>query len=86
MKKPVRVNGVNDEESVMTILGDVFYTDLEETLGYTFKRKELLLEAITHPSYVRNRLTPCYQRLEFLGDAILGFYFFLYPRFCSNFM
>ncbi|EEB12371.1 dicer-1, putative [Pediculus humanus corporis] len=74
MKKPVRVNDVNDEESaVMTILGDVFYTDLEETLGYTFKRKELLLEAITHPSYVRNRLTPCYQRLEFLGDAILDF-------------
>ena len=33
----------------------------------------LLLEAFTHPSYTENTITGSYQRLEFLGDAILDF-------------
>ncbi len=33
----------------------------------------LLLEAFTHPSYSDNTITGSYQRLEFLGDAILDF-------------
>jgi ribonuclease-3 len=50
--------------------------DLEKTLGYTFKRQELLREALTHPSIDasgsndENRRN--YQRLEFLGDRVLG--------------
>jgi len=31
-------------------------------------------QAFTHPSYTPNGITECYQRLEFLGDAILGKY------------
>ncbi|XP_017890637.2 endoribonuclease Dicer isoform X2 [Ceratina calcarata] len=33
----------------------------------------LINKAFTHPSYTANNVTECYQRLEFLGDAILDF-------------
>ena len=45
----------------------------EEQIGYTFRNKALLLEAFTHPTYYDNTITGSYQRLEFLGDAILDF-------------
>lgn len=45
----------------------------EEKIGYVFNNKELLLEAFTHPSYSDNTITGSYQRLEFLGDAVLDF-------------
>lgn len=48
------------------------YDVLEEHLGYKFKDRSYLLQAMTHASYSPNRLTDCYQRLEFLGDAVLG--------------
>uniref|UniRef100_A0A182VRB7 ribonuclease III n=1 Tax=Anopheles minimus TaxID=112268 RepID=A0A182VRB7_9DIPT len=48
---------------------DVF----EEVLGYRFQDRSYLLQAMTHASYSPNRLTDCYQRLEFLGDAILDY-------------
>ena len=40
-------------------------------LGYTFKRKILLIEALTHASYQQDSHTPSYERLEFLGDSVL---------------
>lgn len=46
---------------------------LENSIGYTFKDRAYLLQALTHPSYPTNRVTGCYQQLEFLGDAILDF-------------
>ncbi|XP_059489043.1 endoribonuclease Dicer-like isoform X2 [Neocloeon triangulifer] len=46
---------------------------LETVLDYKFKNCSFLLEALTHPSYVLNRLTNSNQRLEFLGDAVLDF-------------
>lgn len=46
---------------------------LEEALRYTFKDKTLLATALTHPSYcLECKDTGHYERLEFLGDAILG--------------
>ncbi len=46
---------------------------LEVSLGYTFKDKDLALNALTHPSYcLEHKDATNYQRLEFLGDAILG--------------
>jgi len=42
---------------------------LEQALGYSFKRPELLTLALTHPSAVEG--TDHYERLEFLGDAVL---------------
>ncbi len=44
----------------------------EELLGYHFQNKSLLAEAITHSSYAEKRVNS-YERLEFLGDSILGF-------------
>ncbi|GLV37524.1 Dicer-2 [Carabus blaptoides fortunei] len=49
------------------------YAKLEEHLGYQFINRAYLLQALTHASDTTNHLTDCYQRLEFLGDAILDF-------------
>lgn len=46
---------------------------LETNIGYTFNDRAYLLQALTHPSYPTNRITGCYQQLEFLGDAVLDF-------------
>lgn len=44
----------------------------EQHLGYEFSEKGYLFEAITHASVASTRLCS-YERLEFLGDSILGF-------------
>jgi ribonuclease-3 len=45
----------------------------EEILGYTFTNKKLLLQALTHPSAAEeNPIRDSYERLEFLGDSLLG--------------
>ncbi len=41
---------------------------LEQDLGYTFKNKDLIIEALTHKSYKQPYDN---ERLEFLGDAVL---------------
>lgn len=47
---------------------------LEETLGHRFAQPDLLIEALTHPSAIRRRgiSRRGYERLEFLGDRVLG--------------
>ncbi|MEM9293417.1 MAG: ribonuclease III [Acidobacteriota bacterium] len=48
-------------------------TALEERLGYRFQRPRLLETAVTHRSFANEKgLDRNYERLEFLGDAILG--------------
>ena len=50
--------------------------DLEARLGYTFQDKSLLELALTHSSYANESgvgSRGCNERLEFLGDSILGF-------------
>ncbi len=44
----------------------------EERIGYRFKNRKLLTSALTHASGADHRLASN-ERLEFLGDAILGF-------------
>lgn len=44
---------------------------LEERIGVTFNRRELLLEALTHRSFRLNGLYAHNEALEFLGDAVL---------------
>ncbi len=48
--------------------------ELQERLGYPFRDEHLLCLALTHPSvaHEQNTPTPHNQRLEFLGDAVLG--------------
>lgn len=50
------------------------YKKLEAALGYRFRKRRLLEQAITHPSFAHEQPlpTPDNQRLEFLGDAALG--------------
>ena len=48
---------------------------LAARLGHVFTRPELLVQALTHPSIVQGRLprrSTHYERLEFLGDRVLG--------------
>ena len=45
----------------------------QEILDYRFGNEHLLLSAVTHPSAVEGRAVKySYERLEFLGDSILG--------------
>ncbi len=46
--------------------------DLENRMGHRFKNRGLLLTALTHSSYAHQHGVESYERLEFLGDAILG--------------
>ncbi len=45
---------------------------LEQKLGYSFQNQALLIEALTHTSAMRPNKRENYQRLEFLGDRVLG--------------
>lgn len=59
-----------DTELVHLLRG---FEEFEASLGYRFRDRSYLLQAMTHASYTPNRLTDCYQRLEFLGDAVLDY-------------
>lgn len=59
---------------------------LEQRLGYRFKDIALLEQALTHKSFVTGRKHASNQRLEFLGDRILGLVIaeMLYQTFPGN--
>ena len=49
---------------------------LQQKIGYTFKDEQLLKAAFIHSSYVnenRDKVKESNERLEFLGDSVLGF-------------
>ncbi|XP_061339730.1 endoribonuclease Dicer homolog 2-like isoform X2 [Gastrolobium bilobum] len=57
---------------------------LESLLKYSFRDGSLLVEALTHGSYMLPEVPRCYQRLEFLGDSVLDYLitvhlFYKYP-------
>ena len=45
----------------------------EKNIGYSFKNKKLLMEALTHTSYAYENKVVSNERLEYLGDSILEF-------------
>jgi len=51
------------------------FEEFEEKINYSFKKKELLKCALTHKTYAFESNTPIEfnERLELLGDSILGF-------------
>lgn len=62
------------------------HTELERALGYEYHNRELLRMALSHTSYaneVYKDAFQSYERLEFLGDSILGFVTadYLYHKF-----
>ncbi len=53
------------------------YTAFEKKIGYSYKNKQLLIQALTHSSYsneqgIKNHHLYCNERLEFLGDSVLS--------------
>lgn len=47
---------------------------LEQKIAYTFRNRELVMQAVTHSSYANERKInriKNYERIEFLGDAVL---------------
>lgn len=46
-------------------------SNLEDILGYKFNNPKLLTQAITHSSH-SSKVSENYERLEFLGDRVLG--------------
>ncbi|KIK15716.1 hypothetical protein PISMIDRAFT_292156 [Pisolithus microcarpus 441] len=46
------------------------FLELEAVMGYEFHRGDLLVEAVTHPSFATSS-GASYQRMEFLGDAVI---------------
>lgn len=70
------INADDEEENFMMARMDTSfantdsfpYAQVEETIGYKFKDKRILLEVFTHKTC---HLPYSYERLEFLGDAVL---------------
>ncbi len=54
---------------------DIEIKQVEERIEYTFNDKQLLIDALTHSSYLNEHTgrRVSYDRLEFLGDSILDF-------------
>ncbi|MBT4645193.1 MAG: ribonuclease 3, partial [Pelagibacteraceae bacterium] len=64
----------------------------EKHIGYIFKNKNLLIESLIHPSFIKdNKINKVstfsnFERLEFLGDRVLGLAIsaIIYKKFSSN--
>ena len=64
----------------------------ENNIGYIFKNKELLINALIHPSFIienkknKLKLISNFERLEFLGDRVLGLAIssIIYQKFSKN--
>ena len=54
------------------ILQEEIRADLEKRLGYVFEESILLQTALSHRSWCAEYQGPSNERLEFLGDAVLG--------------
>lgn len=56
-------------------MGEVSFKSLEKKIKYSFKNKNLLKSALTHKTFAFEADVPLEfnERLEFLGDSILGF-------------
>ncbi|OCH90640.1 P-loop containing nucleoside triphosphate hydrolase protein [Obba rivulosa] len=79
----VRYGGRSPENPVSPL-----FSELQEALVYQFKHGQLLFEAVTHPSF-GSYDNMSYQRLEFLGDALIDlvvmrYLYFKYPKATSG--
>ena len=58
-----------------TEIGEASMNELEESLKYSFGNRDLLRTALSHSSYANENKSsriPSNERLEFLGDSVLG--------------
>ena len=64
----------------------------EKNIGYIFKNKQLLINSLIHPSFITDNkkskinLISDFERLEFLGDRVLGLAIssIIYKKFSNN--
>ena len=49
------------------------FNEVEEIIGYKFKKKKLIQTAFVHSSYSNEHRIESNERLEFLGDAVIEF-------------
>ena len=61
------------EENLDMFMRNINVSQIEMQIDYKFKEKSFLLQALTHSSYAMNKITYSYERLEFLGDAVLDY-------------
>ncbi|XP_028760714.1 dicer-like protein 4 isoform X2 [Neltuma alba] len=66
------VNACRASMSYIPLSMHIDIPSLEDELKHHFVHKGLLLQAFVHPSYNKHG-GGCYQRLEFLGDAVLDY-------------
>ena len=61
----------------------MIFDNLEKSIGYVFKDKKLLKNALVHKSYAYENQIESNEKLEFLGDSILEFISskYLYNKF-----
>ena len=52
---------------------DIDFSVLEERIGYVFNDEEVLRTALRHKSALEGRDGSCNDKLEWLGDAVVGF-------------
>lgn len=64
MNKPLK------QSEYQLLIAQLDIDAIEETLGYNFKNKSLLIQALTHPDLSADKN---YEKLEFRGDKIMGF-------------
>ncbi|KAH9999338.1 hypothetical protein BJV77DRAFT_1058384 [Russula vinacea] len=70
--KALRIAALAPPPDVTTRLRPGTVEAIEDIMGHKFHRPHILAQALTHASIQGFEMT-CYQRLEFLGDAILDF-------------
>jgi len=61
-------------------------TELENLLGHSFKNRQILVNALTHRSFYHenpDKAQDYNERLEFLGDSVLGFVIVEYLYLCD---
>ena len=71
IRTPSLVFGSGAHSRSAKVVKSSIYMMAELLIDHRFLDKGLLQEALTHPSCERDTLTESYQRLEFLGDAVL---------------
>ena len=49
------------------------FNAIEQIIGYIFRDKSLLVTALTHSAYANEKGEASYERLEYLGDALVDF-------------
>ncbi|KAG7444682.1 P-loop containing nucleoside triphosphate hydrolase protein [Guyanagaster necrorhizus] len=66
-----RVSVIEPEVRKRIELPEKVMSQVESMLGYEFRHKLILLEALTHSSHQQDFGTISYERMEFLGDAVM---------------